>query len=212
VSIKIYEGARFRQNMLPVFIEKVRTDQFKIVLEHVRIIAADLKGDAEAFKDGDTWGRRVMVTSDLLRDAANDHRRNPHLDVGCGWKIWLPPKSRFAYTSPWGEAWTRDFELPKFVEEYGYWDNTDPPEGMREGRGYQRWRARRKAWECATVTNKENNHVQLVSCDPNNSLDLATIHVELDRIGPPSAVDRLASKAPRVPGRSRRRLGARAKR
>jgi len=32
------------------------------------------------------------------------------------------------------------------VREYAYYNNTDPPEGFREGKGYRRWERREKDW------------------------------------------------------------------
>ncbi len=35
----------------------------------------------------------------------------------------------------------------KRLSDFAYWDNADPPEGMREGSGYRRWKARGKVWD-----------------------------------------------------------------
>ncbi len=35
----------------------------------------------------------------------------------------------------------------KRLVDFAYWNNTDPPEGMRQGAGYKRWEARGKVWD-----------------------------------------------------------------
>lgn len=57
----------------------------------------------------------------------------------------LYPKGRFIYGVPfgaqrgWGDAWAA---LPG-IEEYGYWNNTDPPDGMKP----REWARRKRTWD-----------------------------------------------------------------
>jgi hypothetical protein len=37
------------------------------------------------------------------------------------------------------------------LQDFAYWNNTDPPRGMRSGAGYARWEERGKVWEALDV-------------------------------------------------------------
>lgn len=192
MSTKIFEGRRFPKTQLTAFVNEVRPAQYKIILEQARHLAA--LSDPKKLKR-DTWDCRVMNLTDLFRKLAKQHERCPPFDLECGWRIWLPPRGRFAYASPWGEHYTRlDLTLPDYVEDYAYWDNTDPPEGMRDGAGYRRWRRRSKDWECATEPCGELNCVRLTVFEA-DGLCSASLYVDLQRLGMPSVVDRLARLA-----------------
>ena len=186
MSIKIYEGKRFPKAKLATFIREVRRAQWKIILERARVIAADLK---DVSLEGKSWTARVMATCDLFREIAEKSHRQPLLDLECGWKIWVPEHGRFAYTTPWGEHIIRNkLVMPAYVEDYVYWDNTDEPEGM----SMREWNRRRKNWECATEPHREQDYVLLVVFEA-KGISIADLHVQLDRLGPPSAIDRLAA-------------------
>jgi len=192
VSTKIYEGHRFPKAKLPTFVREVRRAQWKIILQRAREIAAGLKAES---LEADTWGRRVQATEDLFREIAKDPRRAPYFDIECGWRIFLPETGRWAYTVPWGEFELRnDLVLPDYVEDYPYWNNTDPPEGMRDGAGYRRWQRRAKNWECATEPHREQDYVLLVVFEA-SGMTIAELTVQMMRLGPPSAIDRLAAVA-----------------
>lgn len=192
MSTKIYEGKRFPKTKLAAFVHTVRPAHYKIILEQARHLAARMSPKK---LDRDTWDHRVMKLMDLFRELSKQLHRCPPYDLECGWSIWLPPTGRWAYASPWGEHYTRDgLTLPDYVENYSYWNNTDPPEGMRKGRGYRRWRRRAKDWKCATEPGGQANRLQLVVFEAQDYL-AASLHVDLQNAGMPSVVERLAGVA-----------------
>jgi hypothetical protein len=190
VSTKIHYGKRFPKTKITAFTNTVRLAQYKLILERARGLAARMRPEK---LDRDTWDHRVMKLVDMLRKIAQQPQRWSPFDLECGWRIWLPERGRWAYTSPWGERYTRDrLEMPAYVEDYHYWNNTDPPEGMREGAGYRRWRRRAKDWECATEPGGQANCLQLVVFEAKDFLS-ACLHVDLQNAGMPSVVELLAA-------------------
>jgi len=190
VSTKIYEGKRFPKAKLAAFIRDVRHAQWQIIRDRARLIASQLKAERV---EVDTWSHRVMATMDMFREIAKESFRRPWFDLECGWKIWIPEKGRFTFASPWGEHELRgNLVMPDYVEDYPYWDNTDPPEGMRDGAGYRRWRRRAKDWKCATEPSRDQDYVLLVVFEA-KGIKIASLHVELDELGPLSAIDQLAA-------------------
>lgn len=185
MSTKIYEGRRFPKTKLTDFVHTVRPAQYKLILGQARHMAARI--DPKKL-DRDTWDCRVMHITDMFREIAKKAQRWPPFDLECGWKVWLPQAGRWAYASPWGEHYTRaDLEFPAYVEDYPYWDNTDEPEGMT----MREWRRRGRNWKCATEPGGEANCVQLVVFGAEGYL-AASLYVDLQNAGMPSAVDRLA--------------------
>ncbi len=185
MSTKIFEGCRFPKTKLTAFVHEVRSAHYKLILEQARHLAALRKPEKPK---RDTWGCRVMALTDLFRELAKQLQRCPPFDLECGWKVWLPLRGRFAYTSPWGEHYTRkDLKLPDYVEDYPYWDSVDEPEGM----SMREWRRRGKNWECATEPGAEANCVRLVVFEADGYL-AASLYVDLQNAGMPSVVDRLA--------------------
>jgi hypothetical protein len=53
----------------------------------------------------------------------------------------------------------------KRLVDFAYWNNTDPPEGMGNGAGYRRWKARGKVWD-ALDARGWRHHMVLTICDP----------------------------------------------
>lgn len=65
-----------------------------------------------------------------------------HLD--CSFNLWL--RGRYAYVQPFVtnslNSLKLSSKLPKWCEFYGYWDNTDPQEGVSGAF----WEARKRIW------------------------------------------------------------------
>lgn len=86
--------------------------------------------------------------SDRQREVARTGHRDPEVDVSLNVTVFHPLKSsagqRILAMSFCEHRVLEDFwkSLP-FVSEYGYWNNTDRPEGVTA----QQWTARRKAWD-----------------------------------------------------------------
>lgn len=60
--------------------------------------------------------------------------------------VWL--YNNRAYVIPYGDYFMfKNFKLPTGVEDYSYWNNTDPPEELSKGEGYKQWERRGKVWD-----------------------------------------------------------------
>jgi len=195
VSTKIFEGKRFPKTKLGEFVDTVRPAHYAFILEQARHLAAAIKPEV---LDKNTWHARTRKITDIFRKVAAESHRTPLLDLECGWRIWWP-RGRWAYTVPWGEYLTRhELELPDFVEDYPYWNSTDPPEGMESGAGYRRWRRRAKHWVCACEPRAHLNCLRLVVFEADGMA--SSIYVDLNEAGMPSVVELLAKLAPRERG------------
>ena len=76
---------------------------------------------------------------ELCRDVSKQDKRSPRVDIDFSLNIWLYRDS--AYIIPIGEY--KNFEVPDFSEEYGYWNNTDRPEEVTE----KQWEERCDTWD-----------------------------------------------------------------
>jgi hypothetical protein len=158
MSTKVFQGIRFPKNKLDQFVDHVRPAQLRQVEKHVRGIAErvgtsgpDYRARARKHRtwkkpehkhSRDCWHCKTGVVMDMLREQTKSIDRNPYLDMGCGFNLWVP-KGRFILGSPWGEPLVADVKMPEWVEKYGYWDSTDPLESVST----REWKRREKAWE-----------------------------------------------------------------
>lgn len=79
---------------------------------------------------------------EAVKKASASSQRDPLFCIDCGVSLWI--NGRYAYVIPNGEEFTRKgIKYPKWVEEYAYWDNSDPPEHIP----YKQWKMRGKAWD-----------------------------------------------------------------
>lgn len=150
MSTKIYDGVRFPKVKLDEFVREVRirglNKVYDAALKWVKRIDAKSDNYLALQAEQPNWTDlhiRIHLVTQMIKDAAASGQRAPWIDVECGWRIWLPP-GRFALAIPWGEQLV-SIDLPEWVEEYGYWNNTDSPEGMTA----RRWRRRKKDWQIA---------------------------------------------------------------
>jgi len=65
-------------------------------------------------------------------------------NIDCFAHFW--PRGKYCYIVPVFPGTNRDTEMkyPPYVEEYGYWNNTDRPENLTN----RQWETRRKNWDC----------------------------------------------------------------
>lgn len=189
MSTKIFEGKRFPKMKLTQFLHTVKAAHYALILEQARHLAANLR--PEELKKN-TWDLRVQAVTDLFKKIAEESHRSPGRDLECGWKVWLPEHSRWAFTSPWGEHTTRGaLVMPDYVEDYGYWDSTDRPDEIDS----RSWNRRKCDWKCATEPGGTANCLLMIVFEAKDYL-LASLYVDLQRVGMPSVVDRLAKVAP----------------
>lgn len=178
MSTKIYRGVRFPRKRLAEFAEIARIRGLNRVYEAALDLAEKLQLNDERtgsiieeqcriskheHKPGQDlppeieWRCRVAMTIKLIQVAsAGTTRSMPLADLECGWRIWLPQRGRWVLALPWGEEHL-DVRLPRWVEEYGYWDNTDPPEKVTS----REWSARGRAWLIACAPNHQNHPLSL---------------------------------------------------
>lgn len=168
MSTKIYHGVRFPKTKLAEFVREARVRG----LRRVYRVARDLtekgwKHDGEAMqkivaehakrKDHGTSVERccriAMTIGQIVEAGQSVERVAPWADLECGWRVWLPIKGPWCLASPWGEPIVADYAMPKWVENYGYWDNTDQPRNVSD----REWRARERAWEIACAPSYQNH-------------------------------------------------------
>lgn len=121
MSTKIYSGYKVPLSKLGLAIEFFRVSMWRRVVASMR-----------------------PSTMDELRKLREEHAE-------CGFHVWVDTKKQEAlfclfglpiYTEEKGRKGFEDFVLPSWVEDFSYWNNTDPPEEMTRAR----WEARGKQW------------------------------------------------------------------
>jgi len=151
MSTKIYEGYRFPVEHLNDFIDHVREHQLAALVEKVRALMA-LVPDERVREELSTWEAvpddiekvkqyiRWSIVAERLCEASQRPEKSLFA-VDSGWNFWL--HGRFVYAIPWGQEFEhRALELP-YVEDFAYWDNTDPPENVSD----EEWKRRGEIWE-----------------------------------------------------------------
>lgn len=161
MSTKIYYGVRFPQNRLPDFLRAVRIDGLEAVYrEALRMVRGvdkrsdEFKAIRERYPKDSLRASKIRLTLNHIRHAADHPDDLPWATLDCGYRIWLPPGSRYALAHPWGRI---EIPLPDYVEPYGYWDQTDKPDEIPQ----REWRRREKAWEIATGPYCEDHHLMV---------------------------------------------------
>lgn len=93
------------------------------------------------------------------REVRNTQRRDSDVDFSLSVVVFPPLKSRvgqqllamsFCENVEMGKLWS---EL-SFVKEFGYWDNTDPPEDIPA----VQWKARKRAWDRVMPSGVPSDH------------------------------------------------------
>lgn len=170
MSYKCYYGIRFPRTKLPEFVQEVRPAQARLVEEWFLAFVAEIDTRDESYRDlarqhNKTRRGRTRHTRDcwwcklkLVWLGIKETRRDS-LQLGCGYKLWLPP-GRWVYGSPWGRECFHP-GLPGFVQEYGYWNNSERPEGI----GKREWRRRKRAWETVFAFGEKFGRLDMVSFD-----------------------------------------------
>lgn len=150
MSTKIYDGVRFPLSRLGEFVAFVQEKGLKKVLKTARkfMDAVDMESDAVRefyvkYPEASEWMARVHVAMHLIGKGADVSTRNP-FDLESAYRVWITPGKKFVLATPHGER-SNHVKLPSWVERYGYWDNTDPEEGVSD----REWRQREKDWEIA---------------------------------------------------------------
>jgi hypothetical protein len=151
MSTKIYDGYRFPRNRLDEFIllfnrichrsvrrllKKYRISD-KTVQEARKQLQLAGKSKIDQYTDDDVC--LVWQLVQWMRASKNGSNDMFHMD--CSFNLWLDGK--WAYMIPFVANGMRMGRLlPNWCESYGYWDNTDPQEGVSE----KEWEARGENW------------------------------------------------------------------
>lgn len=194
MSVKIYYGWRFKRKHLAEFTTTFRDDHFEQVVHVVRKLC--MKQTRVPAKDKEwrtDWDSRVSFVIKQCVEAAKATTRQPMHDIECGWRIWIPPNSTWCFATTWGDYLTGGdrIKLPEWLEEYGYWNNTDPLDSVTT----RQWNKRKNDWKCYTQPGGENYCVKLPVVDLSDgvgSYHRAALYLRVSELGEPSAVDRLA--------------------
>lgn len=174
MSTKIHYGVRFPLSRLGEFAEKTRIRGLKAVetrarelldaMKDPKLSKADLKLEKKERENKLRW-KKAGKLIELLREAAKDPQRSI-FDLTFGWNLYIAPGAMFVLASPWGSMSREAGKLvPKWVEEYGYWDNTDRPDEISA----RKWRQRELDWEIACAPDYQRHPLNLYVFDAQTS-------------------------------------------
>jgi hypothetical protein len=194
VSTKCYWGIRFPKNRLSEFVDYARTNYMLKAEAHARKWAGKIGTKTAAYKDEarkhnaargqpirhtkDCWACKVRLTMRMFQEANVQSERRPWANLGCGVNIWTPLKGRYLLAHSWGERCT-EITWPDWVEEYGYWNNTDQPDGMSN----REWNRRSKAWDAVLQPNARERKISLKGFDAEGkyTVDMSWLSLRLLR-------------------------------
>ena len=180
---KIYEAFRFKQEHLTEFLEKMEeivfervgnwltkmvatiTEEYKEKKEPepVSLMVAELRygkyGDWDQPKirqwvlDNPEKAALMYIMAEAIQNSKKGYR---FANLDCGINLW--PHGEYLYCITYMSDYIDQIkpeDIGEWCEEFAYWNNTDPPEGMREGKGYDAWQDRGRIWN---EINGEDHH------------------------------------------------------
>lgn len=161
MSTKIYYAWRVPTRRLNSFIDLARAQVIPAAVKHLvdamSVPTEEALGPEPDWLKGSPRGydrakvawraaRRFEIIEAMCKEDAKSSQRSD-IDVQCWLNVWVHNDGH-AYVMPIAENWLRaKIVPPKWAPSFAYWNNTDPPKGMRSGAGYKRWEARRKVWD-----------------------------------------------------------------
>lgn len=153
MSIKIYSGFRYKGGgglrQCYERLHALRPQVHKMAVEkHLSFVAEIAK---LTFKRKQVTDRAPLyVAMEMWRERTKavkeTGRRDPAVDVE--FRVSLYPGSRSIIGIPWidDHDWMEWFMGQPFIDEYGYWDNTDRPDEISAAA----WRERKRRWQQVT--------------------------------------------------------------
>lgn len=192
MSTKIYGGVRFPVSRLGEFIEFVRLKGLLRVEREARALLEKFPESPLTKDDRKTLAvlaadkhadfhreRKISALLKAIHLAAVDPHRS-HLDLHQGWNLWFAPDGKHILGSPFGSAWPGESRksIPKWAEDYGYWDNTDQPDHVSA----RAWRKRELDWEVACAPSYQQHKLVVYVFDARESrytIDLAWLDLRL---------------------------------
>jgi hypothetical protein len=180
MSTKIYNARRISIARLNSFLGIVRRAVLKRAAWQVGKVEIDrdalkLKFDEKAAhwrKDGQEpppWLERSLWTQtalDVCEAASAKPERDLAAALDCSLNVWID--GRYAYIIPCGEEYLYEkVRYPKWAEDYSYWNNTDPPDGIT----WRAWKERSKVWDrvCLGHWNEARLNFSIVDLKPGSS-------------------------------------------
>jgi hypothetical protein len=161
MSIKIYEAYRVPTSRLNEFIKFFSNRQIELKAIQIRRLMGAVKDEiVEAeIADSNVISRATNVDQlERYREAirfnhvigsAKEAAEKPYrsvIDAECGLHFHILGK--YAYLRPYSSEWESGIEVPDWVDDYSYWNNTDQPENVSD----DEWDERRETW---SKTDKE---------------------------------------------------------
>jgi len=131
-------------------VANVLRSMYEIGVENVKVDSPEYQRALRNYEDEDL--ARLSVARDLVykeyRTQANSSERNPYdFDVS----LVIRELDGNLYLLPHCDMMVRDvlnfLRRDTRIEDFSYWNNVDPPDDMRSGAGYRRWKARGKVWD-----------------------------------------------------------------
>jgi hypothetical protein len=192
LSTKCYWGIRFPKTKLAEFVDYARTEYMLAAEAHARKWAEKISTKGEAYKERarkhnkqrgspirhtkNCWACKVSLAMRMFQEANVQPERRPWANLGCGVNIWTPLKGRYLLAHPWGERCT-EIAWPDWVEEYGYWNNTDQPDGMSD----LEWSRRSKAWDAVLQPNARERKLSMMGFDAEGkyTVDMSWLQLRL---------------------------------
>jgi hypothetical protein len=158
MSIKIYNGLRIPVSDIGKFIKIFDKRCLKYIEEMTLKLMASVKWEAlvesaeiaKGMRDGQSAEEilkdeivvkylRFLEVAILYTKAMKKQWRFSNPD--CWFNAF--PYGKYFYIIPGYPTGLRDPKYPKYVEEFGYWDNTDPPDGIT----YKQFKKRGELWK-----------------------------------------------------------------
>lgn len=153
MSTKIYQAFRAPQEHFREALEFLHGTLLSASVDNLKTWADGLDEEKikERYKIPAEKSLRLEMRLHAIYETLADLYRSHKDDIlGCGFNIWFHSDG-MVYFIPWGMPGITNsldkVELPDFVEEYAYWNNTDPPEWAADDEGYARWEERGRVWE-----------------------------------------------------------------
>lgn len=147
MSTKIYYARRLPIRLLNDFLDDVRGQVLRMINKRVITAMATVEiGDWSCPRSLNPWmseqHRRFECVSKLVKKSADSPYRDTLLGLEASLNVWLSGSN--AYVIPIMEDCMRSkIRWPRSSKDFGYWNNTDRPNGISE----REWSMRARAWE-----------------------------------------------------------------
>lgn len=157
MSTKIYYGYRMKISKLNDFIDMARPQVFDLAEEIVRKLMSAVKKEVIQKKLDGGWFSETNIrfekALELVHEISAQSERMSVLDIDFSFNIWI--HDGMVYVIPIGEEhFKRKLVFPEWVEDYSYWDNTDPPNDIDDNE----WMDRAEMWEKINCGSGKSDH------------------------------------------------------